>query len=103
MINKQQLKYLRSLAHDRKPIIWIGQHGLTDNVKEEINIALEHHELIKIKLRVGDRETRDKVCDAICAGSKAALIQKIGNTVTIYRHNDEAPVIQFSKKALSTS
>ena len=72
MINKQQLKYLRSLAHDRKPVVWIGQHGLTVKVMEEINNALDHHELIKIKLRVGEREAREQACIEICAKTKAA-------------------------------
>ena len=85
------------MAHERKPVIWIGQHGLTDNVMEEINTALDHHELIKIKLRVGDREEREQACIDICAKTKAALVQKIGNTVSLYRRNDDAPVIQFSK------
>lgn len=97
MITKLQIKYLRSLAHERKPVIWIGQHGLTDNVMDEINIALDHHELIKIKLRVGEREERERACIDICAKTKATLIQKIGNTASIYRRNDDAPVIQFSK------
>jgi RNA-binding protein len=97
MINKAQKKYLRSLAHDCKPVIWIGQHGLTDNVMEEINIALDHHELIKIKLRVGEREEREKVTGDICTKTKAETIQKIGNTLTLYRRNDETPVIQFPK------
>jgi RNA-binding protein len=95
MINKQKLKILRSLAHDRKPVIWIGQNGLTENVNEEIIKALDHHELVKIKLRVGDRDARDKVCTSICHESGAELIQKIGNTIVIYRRNENAPVIQF--------
>lgn len=97
MINKAQKKYLRSLAHERKPVVWIGQHGLTGNVMEEINIALDHHELIKVKLRVGEREEREKVTDDLYSKTKAELIQKIGNTVTLYRRNDKTPVIQFPK------
>ena len=95
MLNKQKLKYLRSLAHDRKAVIWVGQHGLSDSVLEEINSALAHHELIKIKLRVGDRIERERICDDICVKASADLIQKIGNTVTVYRRNTEVPVIQL--------
>ncbi len=95
MLNKQQLKYLRSLAHDRKAVIWVGQHGLSKSVLEELNSALAHHELIKIKLHVGDRIERERICDDICVKASAELIQKIGNTVTVYRRNTEAPVIQL--------
>ena len=97
MITKAQRKYLRSLAHERKPVIWIGQHGLTDNVMDEINTALDHHELIKIKLRVGEREEREKVTRDLYSKTKAETIQKIGNTVTLYRRNDKTPVIRFPK------
>ncbi len=95
MMNKQQLKMLRSKAHDCKPVIWVGQQGLTENVTNEINTALDHHELIKIRLRVGDREKREQACNDICAKTRAELIRKIGNTLTIYRRNNEAPVIVF--------
>jgi RNA-binding protein len=98
MISKIQKKYLRSLAHDSKPVIWIGQHGLTANVLEEVNSALDHHELVKIKLRVGDREDREKVIVDICEKTSAELIKKIGNTATVFRRNEEEPVIKFPKK-----
>ena len=94
-MNKHQLKYLRSLANNRKPVIWVGQHGLSDSVLEEINISLAHHELIKIKLRMGKRVERERICDDICVKTRAELIQKIGNTVTVYRRNTEVPVIQL--------
>jgi len=97
MINKEQRKYLRSLAHERKPVIWVGQNGLTDNVLEEINNALDHHELIKIKVGAGEREERELVTANICKQTNADLIQKIGYTVTVFRRNDETPVIQLPK------
>ncbi len=97
MINKDQRKYLRSLAHNCKPVIWIGQHGLTDSVMKEIDIALDHHELIKIKVRAGERGERELVTANVCKKSNAELIQKIGNTVTVYRRNEETPVISFPK------
>lgn len=93
MLSKNQNKFLRKLAQECKPVIWVGQHGLTENVYKEIDLALSHHELIKIKIRLGEREKRDEACADICAGSGAALVQKIGNTLSIYRANPENPVI----------
>ena len=97
MIKKEHKKYLRSLAHDRKPVIWIGQHGLSDNVLEELDNALAHHELVKINIRVGDREERDKITTEICEKTDAEIIKKIGNTATVFRRNTEHPVIVFPK------
>ena len=95
MITKEQQKYLRSLAHDRKPVVWVGQNGLTENVLEEIKSALNHHELIKIKLRTGDRDSRDGTIKIICAETEADLVQSIGNILTLYRKNKKDPVIKL--------
>ena len=92
-ITKKQQKYLRTLAHDRKPIIWLGQNGLTENILAEIEAALNHHELIKIKLRVEDRESRDRIILEICNSTGSENVQKIGNIVAIYRQNKIQPGI----------
>ena len=97
-LTKPQEKYLRSLAHDRKPVIWLGQHGLTDNVVNEIETALDYHELIKIKLRVGDRDLRDRIIGDICVKTGAAAVQRTGNILTIYRKNHKKPRIILPKK-----
>ncbi len=96
-ISKTQQKFLRSKAHHLKPVLWIGQNGLTENVTAEIELALDHHELIKIKLRVGDRELRNKTIADICQLTHSTQIQSIGNIVSIYRRNDKQPVIVLPK------
>jgi len=96
--NKLQEKFLRSLAHALKPIIWVGQHGLTDNVKEEIKAALEHHELVKIKINVGDRDAKAACIEEIQQLSKAKLIQKIGNTATFYLRHPRKPKIELPRR-----
>lgn len=93
VLSKRQEKYLRTLAHEKKPIIWLGQHGLTDQVLSEIENALKHHELIKIKVRVGEREERDRIISEICRQTSSENVQKIGNTVTLFRRNTEKPRI----------
>lgn len=92
-LTKKQEKFLRSLAHNKKPVIWLGQHGLTENVAAEIDNALDHHELIKIKLRVGDRDTRDATIEDIRAVTGADQVQRTGNIVTFYRKNRKKPGI----------
>ena len=92
-LSKNQIKFLRSLCHDLKPIVMLGQKGLTNEVLHELDIALNHHELVKIKLSVDDREERTKMIDEICARSEADRIQTIGKTISLYRPNLKKPVI----------
>ena len=95
MLEKKHLKYLRGLAQQRKTIIWIGQNGLSENVMAEIDMALQHHELVKISVRVGERDERDELIQKICADNSAELVQKIGNTASIYRVNPQEAVIKL--------
>ncbi|MGK0297829.1 MAG: RNA-binding protein [Gammaproteobacteria bacterium] len=97
MINNNQKKFLRSLAHHKSTAIWVGQKGITDNVAIEIETALIHHELIKIRIRIGDRELRDKLIEKICADKNAILIQKTGNVATVFRQNPDEPKINLPK------
>jgi RNA-binding protein len=80
-------RYLRGFAHDLKPVILVGQKGLTPAVLKELDGALEHHELVKVKLADDDRESRRTAIDAIAAAAGADLVQSIGRTATFYRHN----------------
>jgi RNA-binding protein len=92
-MNNNQKKFLRSLLHHKKVTIWIGQKGLTDTVFNEIEQALNHHELIKIKIRNGDREERDNIVVKICERTSAFLLQTRGSIASIYRANPEKPVL----------
>jgi len=78
-------KHLRRLGHNLKPIVTIASKGLTENVGAEINRALNDHELIKIKLSVGDRAAKKLLCDEICTFYSAQLVQSIGHILLIYK------------------
>ncbi len=58
-LTERQKKHLRKLGHELHPIVLVGQRGLNAGVVEELKLALEHHELVKLRARVGDRESRD--------------------------------------------
>ena len=90
-ISQAQRRHLRELAHGRKPVVWIGQHGVTENVRRELETALAAHELIKVSVRVGDREKRDALSTELAVDLHAELVQRIGNVVTLYRANADAP------------
>ena len=87
-MNPEQLKQMKTKAHDLKPVIMIGQAGLTEAVSKEIELALDTHELIKIKIRA-EREDRKKMQQQICTETQAELIQSIGQVVVIYRKKPE--------------
>ena len=92
-LTNNQKKYLRSLAHDLKPFVMIGQHGLSESVIAEIELTMLKHELIKIKLRVSDREEKQEVINKIIKLSKAELVQVIGGVLVIYKPFEDNPDI----------
>ena len=80
-------KALKAKAHALKPVILLGAKGLTSAVIEETDIALQAHELIKIKLTGVERDERKNIAEAFCTQLKAELIQLIGTIAVIYRKN----------------
>lgn len=91
-----QLRFLRGLCHNLKPVVLLGANGLTPAVLAEIDVALNSHELIKIKVRAEDREARAELIEGIVTGSKAAKVQTIGHMLAIYRPAQK-PVIALPK------
>ena len=86
-LSESQKKYLRGLGHKLKPLIMIGDAGLSENVYAEYESTIEHHELVKVRIRVGDRDARDGIIVELCTKSGAELVQRIGNVALIYRPN----------------
>ena len=94
MLSDKQILFLRKQCHHLKPIVTVGNAGLTENVFNEIDLALAHHELVKVKINTGDRDERTTMIDAITGTSHAVLIQTIGHTASFYRVADK-PVIKL--------
>jgi len=92
-LTNNQKKYLRSIAHDLKPFVMIGQHGLSESVIAEIDSTMLKHELIKIKLRVEDRDEKQKIIEKILEFSHAEIVQVIGGVIVIYRPFEDNPDI----------
>ena len=88
-LSMQQKKYLRGIAHHLKPVIIIGQHGLSEGLMNELNSTLDHHELIKIKIAAGEREERKEIINTVCQTTGAELVQAIGKIFVIYRPNPD--------------
>lgn len=82
-------KSLKAQAHHLKPVVLLGAKGLTEAVIAETDIALLSHELIKVKINGAEKEDRIIMADELCQQLHAELIQLIGNTVIMYRKNEE--------------
>ena len=86
-LSEKQKRYLRGLGHQLRPVVIIGQKGMREAVMNEVESALLGHELIKVKVKVGEHAQRDAVISEICDSTKATLIQRIGHTALFYRAN----------------
>ena len=88
-----QRRHLRGLAHALKPVVRLGQAGLTAAVASETARALSDHELIKVKGPGGDREARDALFAELARSTGSVLVQRIGNVAVLYRPRPELPKI----------
>tara|TARA_B100001013_G_C24615125_1_gene444850 strand:- start:251 stop:547 length:297 start_codon:yes stop_codon:yes gene_type:complete len=92
-----QKKYLRKLGHKLKPVVFIGNSGLSESVLTELFSTINHHELIKIKIKASNRIIRDQIIDEICKKTSTQLVTQIGGIALIYKKNPETPKIKLPK------
>lgn len=97
-LTPSQTRFLRGQAHDLKAMLQVGGKGITDTLIAEVDLALEHHELIKIKVAAEDRDARDTMIDALAERTEAALVQRIGHTAVLYRPSREKRQIVLPRK-----
>ena len=82
---KQDVRQLRAIGHKLRPVVTVAGNGLSDGVVSEIDRALSDHELIKIKLAVGDKSARTAVAEELCERAGAEIVQSIGNVILVLR------------------
>jgi RNA-binding protein len=92
-LSNPQKRYLRGLAHDLKPIVMVGAKGVTPSLVAELELALEQHELVKVKVAAEDRETRDAWIGELEEKSAASLVSRIGHTAVLYRRSKDKPLV----------
>lgn len=85
VLTAAQARFLRGQAHDLSALLQVGGKGVTDALLAEVDGALEHHELIKVKIAAEDRQARDAMIDGLVERSRAALVQRIGHVAVLYR------------------
>ena len=84
-LTSAQIRFLRGQAHDLKAMLQVGGKGITETLVVEVDGALEHHELIKVKVAGDDRDQRDAMIAELTSRTGAALVQRIGYTAVMYR------------------
>ena len=93
-LTSAQNRFLRGQAHGLKAMLQVGGKGVTAALVAEIDGALEHHELIKVKVGGEDRDARDAMIDEIAERTGAALVQRIGHTAVLFRPSkDKRPIV----------
>ncbi|RKZ79497.1 MAG: ribosome assembly RNA-binding protein YhbY [Candidatus Parabeggiatoa sp. nov. 1] len=97
-LTNQQIRHLKSLAHHLKPVVRVGEKGITENLLAELAQTLEDHELIKVSIAGADKEERCALTEELCQASGAALVQMIGRISVLYRPSQEPQLVIPKKK-----
>jgi len=95
-VNDKQKRYLRGLAHPLKPVVMLGNKGLTETVQAEIDNALSRHELIKVKVSGAEKTERLVILNNIAETNNADLVMSVGHVAAFYRPAKE-PVIKLPR------
>ena len=87
LLSPAQRKLLKARAHALKPVVAVGNEGLSASVLKEIETSLKAHDLIKIRVAGGEREARERMLGEICHRTGASPVQHIGKILLVYREN----------------
>jgi RNA-binding protein len=87
----RQRKWLRGRAHALRPVVLVGQAGVTDAVVASVDAVLVARELIKVRLH--EPEDKHGAAEALAARTGATLCGLVGHTVILYRPRPERPTI----------
>ena len=88
----KQKNYLRGVAHSMNPIVMIGAKGLTEAVLNEIELALDQHELIKIKLPSNSKAEKAALIAQITSHTNSEPVQIIGRIGVLYRATEDTKI-----------
>ncbi|MEE9351718.1 MAG: YhbY family RNA-binding protein [Thiotrichaceae bacterium] len=97
-LTNPQKKKLKGFAHDLHPLVTIGQKGLKESIHDEIETALDFHQLVKVKVMADDRDQRKDMIALIADKHKAMVIQTVGHIVVLYKRNNDKTNL-LSKKS----
>jgi RNA-binding protein len=86
-LSEKHKKHLRKLGHALEPVVLAGNSGVTPGLVAELDSTLDHHELVKVRVRSGDRVARDEAIQSLCEQCRAELVQRIGHVALLWRPN----------------
>ncbi|MFT0851880.1 YhbY family RNA-binding protein [Achromobacter sp. F4_2707] len=100
-ITSPERRALRAAAHPLRPVVLIGDRGLTESVLKEIDLNLKAHQLIKVRVAGDDRQARVDMLETICEELSCAEVHHLGKTLIIYRPDPDAqaPILAAPKEA----
>ncbi len=91
-----QKKFLRGLAHHLRPVVQVGQNGVTESVIQAVNSALLEHELVKVKMR--EPEDKKAMAQQLADDTASALCGTVGHVVILYRPHPEEPRLELPER-----
>lgn len=98
MITGKQRSYLKKLAHDLEPTVYLGKSGLTDNIKKELEIGFETRELVKVKIQESCLLDPKEVANQLADELGAEFVQAIGRKFVLYRESKDNKQIELPRK-----
>ena len=87
MLTGKQRAYLKKLAIDLEPSVYIGKNELTDNIIKEMDNYLEAHELVKVKLQENVEMSPKDAANESAQRLGAEYVQAIGRKFVLYRES----------------
>ncbi len=97
MLTAKQIRYLRGLAHPLTPIMQVGKGGVSENMLDQIGLALEARELIKISVLANSDLSVQDAAQSIQSSTKADVVQTIGRTIVLYRKSVDHRTIMLPR------
>jgi RNA-binding protein len=88
-LTSAETKSMKALGHKLKPLVTVAGKGLSETVMSEIDRALADHELIKVKIKLGERADREQAASEICQHTGATLVQQVGGVILILRRTEK--------------
>ncbi len=98
MITSKQRRFLKQLAQELEPTVFLGKNGLTDNIKKEMEVGFETRELVKAKLQQGCGLPPKDVASQLAEELDAEFVQAIGHKFVLYRPSKENRRIELPKR-----
>lgn len=94
-ITSKQRAFLRGMANPIEPILQIGKNGITPELCEAVNEALEKRELIKLHVLKNNLEDINQQAILLSERTRSLLVQVVGRKITLYRESKEHKSIEL--------